>query len=397
MLRRLRQIFLLSASLVGAVALFVLRSWPESDVIAKTQHESTEKFLIAFDYWEQLTQATNSLLKLTALAAYTERQVVIPFVKDSKFYGTGRILNQTLSAYFNLYELNRKLQLNGHAKLVGWDRFRHSCQNRLDVLVSFDYYFQNVGSLNDSTAVYPCKNPVRTYALLNVTKTTCVYARALHSPEAFENEIAKSHKCVGIIQWRGNDESRKGARAQFNLTSSVIKSMSFNHLDTNFFNVKLKFIAKDFIEHNLRPDFISIHLRAEAVLYHGRSMDYLKQCISQLSERAQIVADSLSLKVFLSTDFSKYGSDSRNGYLRNEAALIMELLRKKLTQPVTFDPADYVLTDNGAIAIVETNILTVGRRLFLLGGGSFQAWIKNMFLIKNNFDNNLVDSSCIMI
>lgn len=85
MLRRLRQILLLTASLVGEVTLFVLWSWP-----LKTQHDS-EKFLIAFGYWEQLTQATNSLLKLTALAAYTERQVVIPFVKDSKFYGTGRI------------------------------------------------------------------------------------------------------------------------------------------------------------------------------------------------------------------------------------------------------------------------------------------------------------------
>ena len=394
MLRRSRQIVLLTASLVGAAALYVLWSWPESYVSTKTQHES-KKFLIAFGYWEQLTQATSSLLKLTALAAYTGRQVVIPFVKDSKFYGTGTI-NQTLSSYFNLHELNRKLQFSGHAKLVGWDRFRHRCQDRLDVLVSFDYYFQSV-NLNDSTAVYPCKNPVGTYAGLTVTNTTCVYARALHSAEAFEKKIGKSHKCVGIIQWRGNDESRKEARAQFNLTSSVIKPLSFNDLDTNFFNVKLKFIAKGFIEQNLRPDYISIHLRAEAVLYHGRSVDFLKQCISELSERAQIVAGSLSLKVFLSTDFSKYGSDSRNGYLRNEAASIMELLTKKLIQPITFDPTDYFLTDNGAIAIVETNIVTAGRRLFLLGGGSFQAWIKNMFLTKNNFDNKLVDSSCIMI
>ena len=113
---------LLNASLVGAVALFVLWSWPKSDVSPKTQHGS-EKILIAFDYWEQLTQATNSLLKLTALAAHTGRLVVIPFVKDSKFYGTVRIPNQTLSTYFNLHELNRKLQFSGHATLVSWNRF----------------------------------------------------------------------------------------------------------------------------------------------------------------------------------------------------------------------------------------------------------------------------------
>ena len=163
-----------------------------------------------------------------------------------------------------------------------------------------------------------------------------------------------------------------------------------------FFNVKLKFIAKDFIERNLSPDYVSIHLRAEAVLIGGRSMDFLKECISELSERAQINASSLGLKVFLSTDFSKYGSDSRNGYLRNQAATIMELLTKKLIQPVTFDPTYYVLTDSGAIALVETSILTAGRRLFLLGGRSFQEWIQEMFLAKNNFDLKLVDSLCIM-
>ena len=40
-----------------------------------------EKIFIAFDYWEQLLSATNNFLDLTALAAYGERQVVIPFVK----------------------------------------------------------------------------------------------------------------------------------------------------------------------------------------------------------------------------------------------------------------------------------------------------------------------------
>ena len=44
-----------------------------------------KKILIAANYWEQLTMATNSFLDLTALAAYGGRQVVLPFVKNSRF------------------------------------------------------------------------------------------------------------------------------------------------------------------------------------------------------------------------------------------------------------------------------------------------------------------------
>ena len=46
-----------------------------------------KKILIAANYWEQLTMATNSFLDLTALAAYGGRQVVLPFVKKLAFLG----------------------------------------------------------------------------------------------------------------------------------------------------------------------------------------------------------------------------------------------------------------------------------------------------------------------
>ena len=51
---------------------------------------------------------------------------------------------------------------------------------------------------------------------------------------------------------------------------------------------------------------------------------------------------------------------------------------------------DY-LTDRGAVAIVEMNILVSGKRLFVVGGGSFQEWQVNAFLNKNNIDQKAKD------
>ena len=37
------------------------------------------------------------------------------------------------------------------------------------------------------------------------------------------------------------------------------------------------------------------------------------------------------------------------------------------------------LSDRGSIAIVEMNILSAGKKLFLVGGGNFEDWIKYQF------------------
>ena len=60
-----------------------------SSIPIKKENQSTrrpgKKIFIAFDYWEQLLMATSNFLDLTALAAYGERQVVLPFVKKLSF------------------------------------------------------------------------------------------------------------------------------------------------------------------------------------------------------------------------------------------------------------------------------------------------------------------------
>ena len=99
-----------------------------------------KKIFLTFFYWEQLTMVTNDLLHLRALAAQGGRQVVVPFVKDSRFHGvpTSRG-HHTLGLYYNIVALNESLRLHGHGTLINWDGFQDVCKGKLDVLIHFHY------------------------------------------------------------------------------------------------------------------------------------------------------------------------------------------------------------------------------------------------------------------
>jgi len=69
------------------------------------------------------------------------------------------------------------------------------------------------------------------------------------------------------------------------------------------------------------------------------------------------------------------------------------LLRKFVTGKGHDDsgeiPVD--LSDRGSIAIVEMKILSAGKKLFLVGGGNFEDWIKNQF---EKVGDNVAEKIC---
>ena len=152
-----------------------------------------KKIFIAFGYWEQLAAATNNFLDLTDLAAYCGRQTVVPFVKDSLFYGLPtEKSSETLELYYDVSALNRTLRSRGHGTLISWKEFQDVCQGKLDVLVQFDYTNLNKTKkiYNQGTrAFFPCQDHRRnTFGELNATRTICMNVFAVDSVEKFEND-----------------------------------------------------------------------------------------------------------------------------------------------------------------------------------------------------------------
>ncbi|XP_078342925.1 uncharacterized protein LOC144628661 [Oculina patagonica] len=360
-----------------------VKSFPSKEAVENLRRTG-KKIFIAFNYWEQLTAATNNLLDLTALAAYGGRQVVVPFVKHSLFYGSPKEKGtETLALYYNVTALNRTLGSRGHGTLISWKEFQKVCQGKLDVLVHFDYTRNNQAT----GGFLPCKDRWRnTFGDFKVGRSICMNVFAVDSVEKFENEVVKRLPCVGLAEWRGSNHKYR-YRAQFNLSSVVTHRINSGDAAI-FFSSKLLHVARDFITKNLGPQFFSMHIRTERILKLAktiRDIAAVKMCISNLTARVQSEKNvsTAHIPIFLAADFADYGSSSRHvNPARKSANSLMKILAP--LKPVIFQPSAYNLTDRGAVAIVEMNILVSAKHLFVVGGGTFQSWIVKQFLNKNN-------------
>ena len=360
----------------------------------------SKKFYFAFSYWEQLTMATGSLIALNALAVHGGRHVVVPFVHNSKFETLNdqeHLKSPTLDLYFNLTAMNNKLRSHGYNDLASFETFQDVCQGKLDLLMYFIYgkettrikEARNLSSLS----VFPCpwsgRQHKQVYRGFQVAKTVCVDVGILKSTKEFSREVLKGSPCIGIVEWRGN--SSESTRASFPLPPTIHRPLSW--VDLSFFSGTLLDIAHDFSSKALGSEFISVHLRAEAILYHGGTMPMVVNCLKELAAGIQQEQDrdqkngKTMRKVFVAADFSPFGSRSGNVLLpRKNSKLLIDELNKQLANDslVFFDPHAYNIVDTGSVAIAEINILISGSQYFCLGGGSFQDWIKRLFVRRNN-------------
>jgi len=369
-----------------------LNSFQSKEEVVGNSRKLFKKIFIAFGYWEQLTAATNNFLDLTALASYGGREVVVPFVKDSFFYGTPRAEKkfETLELYYNVSALNHTLRSRGHGTLVSWKEFQDVCKGKLDVLLHFDYTNLNktIKYNQASRAFFPCKKRhSNSFRDLTVKRKICMNVFAVDSVEKFENEVIEKLPCVGFDEWRGSN-IKYSHRAQFQLSSVVANRLHLGEAGI-FFSSKLLHVAQDFITKTFGPHFISMHIRAERILKLAktiRDMAAVIECISNLTARVQRHRNNSTAPVFLASDFAEYGSLSRRArQARQSFKSLMKILAP--LKPVIFQPSVYNLTDRGTVAIVEMNILVSGKHLFVVGGGTFQEWVVSQFLHKNNIDS----------
>ena len=370
----------------------------------------TKKFYFAFSYWEQLTMATGSLIALTALAVHSGRHVVEPFVHNSKFETLNdqeHFKSPTLDLYFNLTAMNNKLRTHVYNDLASFETFQDVCQGKLDLLIYFIYgkettrikEARNISSLS----VFPCpwsgRQHKQVYRGFQVAKTVCADVEILKSTNKFSREVLKGSPCIGIVEWRGNGS--ESTRASFPSPPTIHRPLSW--VDLSFFSDKLLAIAQEFSSKALGSEFISVHLRAEAILYHGGSMPMVVNCLKELAARTQQEQDrdqkdgKAMRKVYVAADFSPFGSRSGKVLLpRKNSRLLVDELHKQLVNGslIFFDPHAYNIVDTGSVAIVEMNILISGSQYFCLGGGSFQDWIKRLFVQRNNHSHADVYNFC---
>ena len=340
---------------------------PNSSERKGTRNET--KFFIAFSFYEQFSMATSNLLSLTALAARSGRQVVVPFVSGSKFFGN--LQTGTLDRYYNISEFNRFLRSQGLATLVTWKKFQGTCKQNLDMLLTFSKLY-NIRK--NGQQFYPCDVQEDIFHGFKVGKTVC-FDNDFGSLEIFQQKVIKGFPCVGIKEWRGHGGYH---RTKFRLPKASRK-MELYH----FFNTKLVQIAHDFITNNLGPDFISIHIRLQNLGGGMNRIARFNQCLSETSEEVIKRKDPrYALTVFIAGDIFPFGSKGMQIERKQGVASFYKDYLGNLN-PIRFQPSFYNLTDRGSVAIVEMIILSSGKKLFRIGEGSFGKWINFQFEEKN--------------
>lgn len=192
------------------------------------------------------------------------------------------------------------------------------------------------------------------------------------------------------MKWKGIGP---GNRSHFDLSSDRMPSpFSVRHdLPLNPILVR---IAQDFATKQLGNSYISVHIRSEWVLTkHESNMTHLFECLRELSSRLHVTKEKTGLKnIFLATDFSKFGSKtSRIRPAQEKSEMLFESLDSLLGNHDMFDPNTVGLSDRGSVAIVELSILSAGKKLFLVGGGNFEDWIKDNF---EKAGNNVAEKIC---
>ena len=364
------------------------------------------KFVFVFRYYEQLGMTTNNLLALASFGKFERREVVAPFVNNSRMSGLSggvshhqrkqSVINfAPLNFYYDMDHFNTQLRTRGYSTFTNLQDFATSCNKRINVLVHFLY--RDSTSMQQMTSWYglqerearfvyrqaransgwiQCpfikKSKLARQLGFKISSYICVDPEIIKAMDELEKKVLRQCACLGIVLWKGNGTNR----SHFPLHPLIKTPIRLSDLR---FNSGLLQIATKFVKKYLREDFIAVHVRAERH-YLWKGINVTMRCLRKLAKRVQEAQMRYKIpKVFLATDLTDYGSDTLiNEGSDSERTFLLRYLLKSLNRPVQFTPAGF-LYDTGAIAIIEMHIVAAGSRLFTLGSGNFQNWIVDLF------------------
>ena len=304
------------------------------------------------------------------------------------FYGTKLELNGrnagTLSHYFDLKALNAKLDSYGYGLLKEWKHFQQNCNQSLDVL--FDVFTlddrprvllpNTQRQLLNKTGWTPCRSylqqTVDLFQGFNIKQKICIDPEILTSVQQLESNILRDSSCIGFVKWRGVGIGRW----HFPLSSEKVPSpFSVRHKVP--FSRELVQVAQEFAAKHLGNNYISVHIRSEWVLRHESKMTYLLECFRQLGSRIQNIKQKTGLeKIFLGTDFSRFGSKSHTiRPAQNNSEMLLKYLHTLLKNPHVFDPRTVnLLVETEGLVTVEMSFISVSLHVMK---ESTLIWINN--------------------
>ena len=390
------------------------------DVLASNIVDQRSRYVIARDYWEQQTMATNNLLTLVWFCKHWNASVITPYVRHSQFYGIWKPRNVysafQLDLLYDRSQFNSLLEGYQLPPLVPMETFLSKAKRGLIVLQLFyngytlGLYYPDVAARFNETYVFECSDKTFMKEMLDEfvkklnSRTTnpfvveacyCINAsRAIH-PNKFAEIIAiqgDSGASVVFNEWRGlsPSDAKKatdaGYKLNFRMFVPELKNVVFPNEHTVAFPYSsyVRGNASNFLRSlNVEAEFVAVHIRSEKLGIKERWVKgYTTQCWAEVTKILQedILSEHPNITVLYFTDYGPLGSISCKSNCGG-ATITSEALAKNGLNVSRFDPAMFnAVSDSGFVALVEQCAVSMSKYVILAGGGSFQSQVRQQFL-----------------
>lgn len=168
------------------------------------------------------------------------------------------------------------------------------------------------------------------------------------------------------------------------------KTFKFGHMAYTLHHPNVLKVAQDYLSAcRIKRPFIGVHIRLERLIMNEvalKNNSYIKYCLQNLKKILDNLKKQFGLHSrMLFTDMGQYGTDScwNKRYCRRDR--LFSMLKKLGLTVNSYNPKLLNGTENsGYVSLVEMNIMALGEKLVLVGGGGFELTLQGRFLSLNH-------------
>ncbi|XP_065911425.1 uncharacterized protein [Dysidea avara] len=414
-----------------------ISNYPQSNISAKV-NDSKESFLLALNYFEQLTCATRNFLSFGYVAQNLGAKVVIPYLVHSRLYSIPDLLPgreipglfYPLNTVYDIKKLNETFYSLSKAYLVHFKDFiLHAPRDivLIDVIHKtlapreFGLIYKDLKRILEvNKTAFNCNHLVSTWnqplfhgieLMLRISARffgakefviknyICISLDADVTTDEIKQLIGPKSQTIIFTQWRSCAYHSCEMNAPRTIGNPVrnrilhhkpvqsLPPQSISHMPLPF-NDTIKSTATKFLRKiKIFFPYISLHIRIEKLSRINEKISGHTDCCFRLLDG---LLESLKEKYFnqtlMITDISEYGSDAcYDKVCAPHAKKVKKMLKQRQLVQYSFDPKVVGSSENPAFAsLAEMYMLAMGDRLIVMGNGSFKNQIITHFLYSHS-------------